>query len=447
MQRASRTAHLRIITPLACVAVGIALGLLLAASGPSLARDWPGAVGPGKRTAEPHAVRMTTVARASWVATWAASPEAASDGGPEHGFDDRTVRDVIYTSTGGTAIRVTISNRYGTRPLDIGAASVGAVLDGAGLVPAASRALAFGQDRKGSVTIPAGSSVTSDSVPDVVAPLTELAVSIYLPRPTGPATWHSLAQQDSYVADGDHAGSSRAVPYDVTEHSWYFLTEVDVLSATAHGTIVAFGDSITDGLGSLAGSDDRWPNFLARRLQAAYGDRAPGVVDEGISGNRVLSACIGPSALERFSQDALDVTGVRAVILLEGINDIGYATGRPSHCAATAGHDLTASEIEDGYQRLIAMARARGVAVYLGTLTPASDLTPAGAAMREAVNGWILASSAAHVSDGVINFARAVANPGDPAYFSPADNSGDNLHPDDLGYDAMANAIPLAWIK
>jgi lysophospholipase L1-like esterase len=393
---------------------------------------------------------MAVIAQPNWVATWAASPQAAGEGALRDGFDDRTVRDVIYTSVGGTAIRVKISNLYGTLPLHVGAASVGTVLDGAGLLPGATRPLAFGRIGKKSVIIPAGGSVTSDPVAYDVPPLTELAVSLYLPKPTGSATSHSLAQQDSYVADGDHAKSSRAAPYDVTDQSWYFVTEVDVRSVTAHGTIVAFGDSITDGTGSHLGSDDRWPNFLARDLRAAYGDQAPGVVDEGISGNRVLtaSACGGSSALKRFASDALGVTGVRAVILLEGINDITWATRQPSRCSTPASRDVTASELEAGYRRLIVMARARGVAVYLGTLTPAAgDLTRAGEAMREAVNRWILASYAAHVCDGVINFAGAVEDPDDPAYFNPADNSGDDLHPDDLGYAVMANAVPLAWVR
>jgi len=430
---------------MACVALGVTLGLAMAAGGPALGRLWSGLAGGGARTMRAHAARMD-LDHPNWVATWAAAPQAAGVAG---GLGDRTVRDVIYTSVGGAAIRVRVSNRYGTLPLEVGAASVGTVLDRAGLLPAATRPLAFGPQQKASVRIPAGATVTSDPVSYQVAPLTELAVSLYLPAVTGPVTGHSLAQQDSYIAVGDHADTSRAAPYDVTEHAWYFVTEIDVQSVTADGTIVAFGDSITDGVGSHAGSDDRWPNYLARRLEAAYGDRAPGVVDEGISGNRVLttSACGGgPSALARFSRDALGVTGVRAVILLEGINDVNFATGALGGCATRATRAVTASDIEGGYRRLIAMAHARGVPVYLGTLTPAAGaLTRAGASMRASVNRWILASAAARISAGVVNFAGAVADPGDPAYLDPASNSGDGLHPDDLGYSQMAAAVPLAW--
>jgi len=435
---------------IAYLALGLTLGVAMALAGAPVARLWTGQAGDGARPASAHAVRMQ-VDKPSWVATWAAAPQGAGVGAAGVGASgDKTIRDVIYTSVGGTALRVKISNRHGTRPLDIGAASVGTVLAGAGLLPATTRPLAFGPAGKGSVRIPAGATVTSDPVSYDVQPLTELAISLYLPVPTGPTTGHLLAQQNGYVADGDQVDTSRASRYDVSGNSWYFLTEVDVRSVAAGGTIVAFGDSITDGTGSHAGSDGRWPNYLARRLQAVYGDRAPGVVDEGISGNRVLttSACGGgTSALLRFGQDALGVTGVRAVVLLEGINDINFATRARGRCVTPASRAVTAGQIEGGYRQLIAMAHARGVAVYLGTLTPTAVLTPAGASMRVAVNRWILASAAAHISDGVVNFAGVVADPSDPAYLNPACNSGDGLHPNDLGYNLMAGAIPLAWAR
>jgi lysophospholipase L1-like esterase len=266
-----------------------------------------------------------------------------------------------------------------------------------------------------------------------------------LPGPTGPATNHLYAGQTSFVASGDQVGDAQGTSFNHRVQSWYFATEVDVRSATADGTIVAFGDSITDGVGSESGADDRWPNYLARRLDAILGDRAPGVVDEGIGGNRVLSGsrCFGQSALTRFERDALSEPGVRAVIVLEGINDIGFAmfaTDPANACTIPVSRQLTAAQIEAGYLRLIAMAHARDIKVYLGTLTPA----PARELLRSEVNRWIMAS---HAADGVINFAAATSVPGDPRYYYPAYNSGDNLHPNDLGYDAMANAIPVAWVR
>jgi lysophospholipase L1-like esterase len=431
---------------LACVAAGIAIGLIAASltaspaasSGGRLDRGAPAAsASPGRAT--PRA--GTQAARAAWVATWAASPMAATDSPrATRGFGNQTLREIIYTSAGGDALRVRLSNLFGTRPLVIGRASVGTVLDGSQLVPGSGRPLTFAGGP--AVTIPAGAAVTSDPLGETVMPLTELAISLYLPGPTGPATNHLDAWQTSFAAAGDQVADVQGTSFRQHETSWYFATEVDVRSATADGTIVAFGDSITDGIGSEPGADDRWPNDLARRLDAVLGNHAPGVVDEGIGGNRVLgdSRCFGPSALARFERDALSEPGVRAVIVLEGINDIGYAMDPVNRCTIPADKPMTAAQIEAGYLRLIALAHARGVRVYLGTLTPA----PAREPLRSQVNRWILASRAA---DGVIDFAAATSAPGDPLDYDPAYNSGDNLHPNDLGYDAMANAIPLSWVR
>jgi lysophospholipase L1-like esterase len=442
----SRFAGSRILGYLACLAAGVALGLVAASLIPSLAIS-AGSKQPGstKASSAPSGSATPQVriqaARASWVATWAASPMAASDSEQaEQGFSDQTIREIIYVSAGGEALRVHLSNLFGTRPLTIGGASVGVVLDGGELVPASSRRLTFGG--RPAVTVPAGATVTSDPLSGTVAPLAELAISIYLPGPTGPATNHAYAGQTTFIASGDQVADAQGTSFRRREASWYFATEVDVRTATADGTIVAFGDSITDGVGSEAGSNDRWPNFLARRLEATLGDRAPGVVDEGIGGNRVLSgsSCFGQSGLERFERDALSEPGVRAVIVLEGINDIGFALGRASACTIPVSRHITAAAIEAGYLRLIAMAHARGVKIYLGTLTPAPGREP----LRSEVNRWIMTS---HAADGVINFAAATGEPGDPHYYNPDYNSGDNLHPNDLGYDMMANAIPLAWLR
>ena len=381
-----RFAGSRIPGYLACMAVGVAIALVAASLVPSLAIS-AGGKHHGSTSYDSALSGSVTprasirAARASWVATWAASPMAASDSErAEHGFSDQTIRDIIYVSAGGEALRVHLSNLFGSRPLTIGGASVGVVRAGGELVPAGSRPLTFGG--RLAVTVPAGATVTSDPLSGRVAPLAELAISIYLPDSTGPATNHQDAEQTTFVASGDHVADAEGTSFHGRESSWYFATEVDVRPATADGTIVAVGDSITDGVGSEPGSNDRWPNFLARRLVAALGDRAPGVVDEGIGGNRVLSdsSCFGRSALARFERDALSEPGVRAVIVLEGINDIGFAKGRASACTIPVSRPMTAARIEAGYLRLIAMAHARGVKIYLGTLTPAPG--PRAAAQR-----------------------------------------------------------------
>jgi lysophospholipase L1-like esterase len=345
-----------------------------------------------------------------------------------------------------------MTNTFGSAPLTVGGVSVGVVLDGAQLVPGMSHTVTFGG--KDSVTIPAGAQVLSDPLAVKVQPLEELAISVYLPSATGPATNHSDAQQNNYIASGDHAGDAAATAYTSTTGSWYFVDGLDVRSTSASGTIVAFGDSITDGYQSLTSGNARWPNYLARRLTALEGTHAPGVVDEGISGNRILSpsGCFGVSAEDRFARDALDHPGVRAVILLEGINDIGFSGEADTGCYSPPNATVTAAQIEAGYRVLIADAHARGVKIYAGTLTQFAGSnagyggkygTAAGEAMREQVNDWIRASGA---FDGVIDFARAVQDPYDPTYLNPVDNSGDSLHPGDLGYENMAATIPLAFV-
>jgi lysophospholipase L1-like esterase len=391
---------------------------------------------------------------AKWVASWAASPmSGTSSAQATAGFSNQTVRNIIYTSAGGSSLRVQLSNTFGSTPLVVGAATVGVVLDGGQLVPGTSRHLSFGG--KTSVTIPAGAQLLSDPLSMRVQPLEELAVSVYLPDATGPATTHQDAQQNNYIASGNHAGDAAATAYSTTTGSWYYVDGLDVRSSTADGTIVAFGDSITDGYQSLAGSNARWPNYLARHLDAALGNRAPGVVDEGISGNRVLndSSCFGVSAEARFARDAVSQPGVKAVIVLEGINDIGFAGETDSGCYAPSNPTVTAAQIEAGYLDLIKMAHAHGVKIYAGTLTPFAGSNPTyggnygiakGEALREQVNNWIRTSGA---FNGIIDFARATADPYDPLYLNPVYNSGDSLHPGDLGYEAMADTVPLRFAR
>jgi lysophospholipase L1-like esterase len=378
-----------------------------------------------------------------WVATWAASPMAAA---PAHlaapddfssaGFDDQTIRDIVWTSAGGQAARIRLSNQFGTRPVTFSQVDIGISAGGPFIVSGTSHPVTFAGST--SVTIAPGAAAISDPVAMVVPAQTNLAVSLYTSGPTGPATYHSDAQQVNYVSpSGDYAGGESAAGFTVTSQHWYFLDEVDVEAGPATGgTIVAFGDSITDGYRSSVGADGRWPNDLARRLLASPPGQVHPVVDEGISGNRILadSVLFGVSAQARFFRDAADVSGARYVILLEGINDIGFTL--------TPLRQLIA-----GYEDLIAAARAAGLKIFGATMTPfqgSGYYSAAGEAEREAVNHWIRTSGA---FDGVIDFDRAVRDPAHPLRLLPAYDSGDHLHPNDAGYQAMADAINLALFR
>jgi lysophospholipase L1-like esterase len=391
-----------------------------------------------------------------WVATWTASPSGADN----NQLSDQTVRNIVYSSVGGSEVRVRLSNTFGSGPVEVGATSLGVVLNGAQLVPGTSHLVTFGGHT--SVTIPAGEQVLSDPIGMRVPRLTELAVDLYLPSPTGPATYHQAAWQTNFIASGNHAGDAAGSAYTKeAPSSWYFVDGLDVRNRETPGTVVAFGDSITDVGHSEFDSQGRWPNYLSRRLEAVLGNEAPAVVDAGISGNRVLndSACFGESALARFHRDALSQPGVKAVILLEGINDIGFSGAPDTGCFAPNNAAVTAAQIEAGYRQLIKMAHASGVKIFAGTLMPflgsncvygGNFGTDEGEALRVRVNHWIRTS---HAFDGIVDFDRATASPYDSRYLNSSYNStggskcqvGDSLHPNDLGDEVMADAIPRRW--
>lgn len=393
-----------------------------------------------------------------WVATWTASPQ----GGDTTPLGDQTVRNIVYTSVGGSAVRIRLSNAFSTSPVTVDAASLGVVLDGAQLAPGTSRALTFGG--RSTVTIPAGGQVASDPVSLNVPRLTELAVDLYLPASdSSPVTYHAAAWQTNFTAPGNHAGDAAGTAFTGKTGAWYLVDGVDVRDPASPGTVVAFGDSITDVGHSEVDSNARWPNYLSRRLDSALGNQAPSVVNAGISGNRLLndSSCYGQSALARFQNDALSQPGVKAVILLEGINDIGFSGSPDTGCSAPNDAGITAAQIEAGYQKLITMAHAHGVKIYAATLTPfmGSNATyggnfgvAKGEALRQSVNRWIRTSRA---FDGVVDFDHVLASPYDPGYINAAYNStgcsscqsGDSLHPNDLGDQQLAAAVPLSWFS
>ncbi|MFJ6673417.1 SGNH/GDSL hydrolase family protein [Actinosynnema sp. NPDC091369] len=377
-----------------------------------------------------------------WNATWTASPHAATEFlGPNWGvagFDNHTVRQVVRISDGGAAVRIRLSNAYGTSPLVVTGATVAQTAQGATVRPNSVRHLSFHGHR--SVTVPVGGEVVGDLAPLPVAAMSQVTVTLYLAGRTGPATGHAFASATTWRASGDHRADVAADAFTETSQSWYYLNGVEVVDLLPRReVVVAFGDSITDGVASTVDADNRYPDELAERL----GGRR-GVVNAGIGGNRVLndSACFGEKATTRFERDALSRPDVRTVILLEGINDIGFSRF-PMECT-TPNQEVTADQLIAGYRELIGQARARGVRIVGATLLPfkgAGYYTEAGEAVRDEVNAWIRTSGE---FDAVVDFDRAMADPADPDALRPAYDSGDRLHPNDAGYRAMAEAVDLS---
>ena len=393
------------------------------------------------------AIASSAMASEPWQTSWYAAPQPGWDAGfalPTNmpaALQNQTVRETLRLSAGGRRVRVVLSNRYGTEPLVIGEARVTRAGVGAGAADGAQ--LSFGGKR--SVTVAPGHQAVSDALDFSVRPLERLSVSTYFPQRAAPSTFHWGAQQTAYIAAGNQTAARRLAGAEAL-HGRVFLSAVHVTGGGtaerdgwAGGTVVALGDSITDGNGSTPDQDRRWPDYLAQ-LAAA---RGIGVANAGISGARVLADCMGERAAARFEQDVLAQPGVRGVIVALGINDIGWPA------SAFAPHDpaMEAETLIAGYRKLIDRARANKVRVIGATMapfenalqgTPLSDhYSPAKDAVRRKVNDWIRGSGA---FDAVVDFDAVLRDPAHPSRLLPAFDSGDHLHPGDAGYEAMARA-------
>jgi lysophospholipase L1-like esterase len=377
----------------------------------------------------------------SWISSWTASPQAPRGVVPAS-FSNRTIRQIVHLSIGGNKIRLRLSNEFGTRPVLIGAASVAMAGKGSDIASGSLRPLTFGGSK--SIIVPPGAPALSDPVELSVAPLSEVAVSLYLPDTTDLGTVHQTGLQTAYVsAAGDFTASSE-FPIADRFANRFFLAGVMVEPVSAARAIVTFGDSITDGTNSSVNTNSRWPDVLARRLKEAGVSAA--VLNQGIAGNRVLSDVAGASALARFERDVLSQPGVSHVVIFLGINDIGF----PGTAIEPRGIVRTAEEIIAGYKQLIELAHLHSIRVIGSPLTPFENafagapnqgyFTPDKDAKRHAVNNWIRTSGA---FDGVIDFERVIADPTHPSAIASAYDSGDHLHPNDAGYKAMGESIDL----
>lgn len=405
----------------------------------------------------------------NWVGTWSTAPTGPPLPADLLQFSNQTLRLIVHTSIGGSRVRIRLSNEFGNTGLRIGAAHVALRQAGAIIVEGSDRVLTFSGST--STTIPPGASVLSDPVDLNVSALSDLAISIYVPEAVQANTIHRSAFQTSYVSSaGDHTGATalRVSSPARTIASWPFLTGVDVTSSTPSASIVVLGDSITDGSNSTGNANQRWTDVLALRLQNTRISLYPidgasrrqlpnlpsntsmlGVLNNGISGNRLLQdpgaqQLFGRAALVRFDRDVLTQAGIKYLIVLIGINDIGRS-GTGTIPASNVATDLIA-----GYRRLIARAHHKGITVFGATLTPYEGTispgyySPEKEAVRVAINQWIRTSGA---FDGVIDFEAAVRDPARPSRMLPAYDSGDHLHPNDAGMQAMGNAVPLELFR
>ncbi|MGN6578923.1 MAG: SGNH/GDSL hydrolase family protein [Bordetella sp.] len=395
-------------------------------------------------------VTPSAQAAAVWQAAWATSLQSVPDLANPPGLyarpevAGRTFRQIIHSDLDGSEARLRVSNRYGSQPLVVERATLARSDGAAGLATGKVAAVTFGGHA--SLTLPPGAEADSDAIAFPIVHGQALAVSLTLGTRQTMQAWHRIANRVNFISTpGEHAATASSADFRARTTHYAWITQLSV-PGTAAGSLVAIGDSITDGLRSTFGARHGWPEDLARRA-AADGQPPVAVLNAGISGNRLLSdsPCYGERLAGRFDHDAAELPGVRAVILLIGINDINFAATparRGLDCDAPHTR-VTANDLIMGYKRIIADAHRRGLRIFGGTLTPAA-LPPEREALRETVNQWIRRGGG---FDGVVDFDAALRDPRRPNQLLPAYDSGDGIHPSDAGYAAMAKVVPLARLR
>jgi lysophospholipase L1-like esterase len=370
-----------------------------------------------------------------WVGTWACSPQLAEPSvePPPPGFTDGTLRQIVHVSVGGAKIRVRFSNGFGKTAFTITSAHVARATGGSSIQAGTDKPLTF--DEKPSVTIPAGALMYSDPLDFDLPPLSDLAITIRVNSARDGITTHDGSRATSYFISGDSV-SALELPSGQNVNHWYFLNGVDVLARNSSSAVVILGDSITDGRGSTTNGNGRWPDELARRLHANRRTANVAILNEGIGGNRMLHDGLGPNALARLDRDVLAQTGIRWLVVFEGVNDIGT-------CTDSCDLNSTANDIIAAYQQIILRAHSHNIRVYGATITAFAGhtyATPQAERARQTVNSWIRTSSS---FDAVIDFDAVTRDPNNPSHLSAQVDSGDHLHPADAGYKIMADSINL----
>ncbi|HEY7173251.1 MAG TPA: SGNH/GDSL hydrolase family protein [Vicinamibacterales bacterium] len=389
-----------------------------------------------------------------WVGTWATAPVSvpSQPGGPAQlgaqgpppAVNNQTLRQIVHTSIGGDRVRVVLTNAFGTGRLAIGGAHIALRDKGGAIVDGSDHVLTFGGAP--TMSIPPGGLIVSDPTNLRVPAMGDLAIDVYLPGDTAaspsPLTMHTGARQTNYISStGNHLGM-KELPGATTTPSWFFLSRVEVAAPAQTAAIVTFGDSITDGYNSTPDTNNRWPDHLAKRLMSAGGGF--GVLNLGIDGNRVLNEIAGPAALARFDRDVLAAPGVTHVFVLEGINDLGISS------LLNDGLRPTPEQLIAGHRQLIARAHEKGLRIFASTLLPYENTAipgyynEEGEKVRQAFNEWM---RTAKEYDGFVDFDQVMRDPSHPAKMLEKYDSGDHLHPNDAGYQAMANAFNLAFVK
>ena len=380
-----------------------------------------------------------------WIVTWATSQQVPEPHNalPTDDLRDATVRQIFHLSAAGSALRVHISNAFGTEALHFTTVHIAKPLNPASpaIDPATDKALTFSGSPE--VTVPPGAEFVSDPIEYPVTALSDLAVSFYLAIAPATETGHPGSRATSYYAHGNLVALANLADAKHIDH-WYQISAIDVLSGPKATSVVVLGDSITDGHGATTNGNDRWTDVLSARLQTAKDTRDVGVSNQGIGGNHLLTDGLGPNALSRFDRDVLAQAGVRWLIVFEGVNDLG-GLARTGEVTAEA-HTERVRSVISAYEQLIVRAHAAGLRIIGATITPyvGSDYyhpSPTSEADRQAVNQWIRGEG--HF-DAVIDFDNVVRDPRQPDHMLPAYDCGDHLHPSPAGYKAMGESIPLA---
>jgi lysophospholipase L1-like esterase len=385
-------------------------------------------------------------AETHWVGSWAASQQLVEPHNflPADDLRDATLRQIVHLTLGGSTLRVKISNRFGMAPLHFTGVHIARPESSASakLIAGTDKALTF--SGASDVIVPAGADYVSDPIHFPLAPLSDLAITLHIDLPPAQQTGHPGSRATSYVVHGDQLSAADLADAKKVEH-WYFISGVDVDATSYSAAVVTLGDSITDGHGATTNGNDRWPDVLARRLQAQPDTKNIAVLNQGIGGNRLLLDSLGPNALARFDHDVIAQPGVRCLVVLEGVNDLGMFT--KDGTMPPAEHQQEVHRIVAVYEQMIARGHAHGIKVFGATIMPFVGSAfyhpgPETEADRQAINKWI--RTPGHF-DAVVDFDKLTRDPEHPDRLAAKYDSGDHLHPSPAGYAAMGEAVPLSW--